>query len=105
MSDICTRVTRTLEAFPFKETGYISLFLERKREIFSDQTFLISILKSSATLSLLLKIYASAMYIAGIYFILFLHFLHFCWLVIYTLLLLSLEAHFAPLGSINLVRW
>lgn len=58
--------------FPlFKEIGHISfsLFFFLEKEIFSDQTFLIvnTELKSSATLSPSLQIYASTTYIAGIY--------------------------------------
>ena len=105
MSNVYTRVTciDTLEV-PFIQRNRIYLFLSFflfKRDIFWPKVSNCQYW-SSATPSQSLEIYASTMYIAGIYTLSFYILLSTGYIC--TLLLLSLEAHFAPLGSINLAR-
>lgn len=105
MSDVCTRVTCTLEV-PFIQRNRIHLFLSSslflEKEIFSDQTFLIVNTEVLRYCHHRWKFTQVQRTLLEYTLYLFRLFSRFCWLIIYTFLLLSLEAHFAPLGFANL---
>lgn len=109
MSDVCTRVTRTLEV-PFIQRNrthlFLSLFISWERDIFRSNVpncqYWIEVLRHCHHRCKFTQVQRTLLEYTLYPFP---PFFRFCWLIICTLLLLSLEAHFAPLGSANLARW